>query len=99
MAQVFELLGWLAQYRRLDHTRDDRRLFLWYVPRLMFSTCPWLTIVAQFFSAAGVIGSAGSYDITPWNTYLIFVAVLTYGTLVNLFGNRYLGQYNNGACM
>lgn len=65
----------------------------------------WLTLVtteaffsAQFFSAAAVIGTAGGYEIEAWKTYLFFVAIVTYGTLVNLFGNRILGAYNNGAC-
>lgn len=68
------------------------------------SIAGWLTLVtteaffsAQFFSAAAVIGSNGSYEIQPWKTYLIFVAILTYGTLVSLFGNRILGRYNDGA--
>ncbi|KAF2114462.1 choline transport protein [Lophiotrema nucula] len=68
------------------------------------SIAGWLTLVtteaffsAQFFSAAGVIGSAGGYEIQPWKTYLIFVSILTYGTVVNLFGNRILGKYNDGA--
>lgn len=30
-------------------------------------------------------------------TYLIFVAILTFGTLVNIFGNRLLGHWNHGA--
>ena len=64
----------------------------------------WLTLVttegffaAQFFSAAGVVGSAGTYEIKQWKTYLIFVAILTFGTLVNIFGNRVLGRWNDGA--
>ncbi|KAK7184754.1 choline transport protein (amino acid permease) [Paraphaeosphaeria sporulosa] len=64
----------------------------------------WLTLVtteaffaAQFLSAAAVIGSGGSYVIEPWKTYLIMVAVSTYGTLVNLFGNSILGRYNDCA--
>jgi amino acid transporter len=54
-------------------------------------------ITAQFFSAAGVIGSNGGYEIQPWKTYLIAVSILTYGTIVNIFGNRILGRYNDGA--
>ena len=64
----------------------------------------WLTLVttegffaAQFFSAAGVIGSSGSYEIKQWKTSLIFVAILTFGTLVNIFGNKVLGRWNDGA--
>ncbi|KAF2001725.1 amino acid transporter [Amniculicola lignicola CBS 123094] len=68
------------------------------------SIAGWLTLVttegffsAQFFSAAGVVGSAGEYEITQWKTYLIFVAILTFGTLVNIFGNKILGRWNDGA--
>lgn len=52
---------------------------------------------AQFFSAAGVIGSNGSYVPAQWKTYLIALAILTFCTLVNLFGNRLLGRWNDGA--
>jgi hypothetical protein len=54
---------------------------------------------AQFFSATAVIGSNGSFEIQPWKTYFIFVAILTYGTFVSLFGNRFLGRYNDGVHM
>jgi amino acid transporter len=64
----------------------------------------WLTLVtiegffaAQFFSAAAVVGSAGGREITQWRTYVIFVAILTLGTLVNIFDNCLLGQWNKGA--
>lgn len=64
----------------------------------------WLTLVtteaffsAQFFSAAAVIGSNGVYEIKAWKTYLIMVAISSYGTLVNIFGNRILGTYNDCA--
>lgn len=64
----------------------------------------WLTLVtteaifgATFFSAAGVIGSNGSYEPTEWKTYLILLAISTYAMFVNIFGNRILGKYNQGA--
>jgi len=44
-----------------------------------------LTNIAQFFSAAAVIGSGSIYKIEPWKTYLIMVVVSMYGMLVNLF--------------
>ncbi|KAF2686886.1 hypothetical protein K458DRAFT_476585 [Lentithecium fluviatile CBS 122367] len=37
----------------------------------------------QFFSAAGVVGSGGRYVPEAWKTYLIMVAISTYGMLVN----------------
>jgi hypothetical protein len=45
---------------------------------------------AQFFSAAGVVGSSGGYEIKQWKTYLIFVAILTFGTLVISLATVYL---------
>lgn len=64
----------------------------------------WLTLVtteaffgAIFFTAAGVMGSNGSYVPTQWKTYLIVLAISTYATIVNLFGNRFLGKYNDCA--
>ncbi|KAM0411139.1 hypothetical protein ACHAPD_010965 [Fusarium lateritium] len=66
----------------------------------------WLTLVttegffaeAQFISAACVVASNGTYAVAAWKTYLIFMAVLTFGTLSMTFGNRILGPWNNLAC-
>lgn len=52
---------------------------------------------AQFISAAIEVGSSGSYQISEWRTYLIFVAVSTIGVLLNIFGYRILGRWNEGA--
>ncbi|KAH6951608.1 amino acid/polyamine transporter I [Fusarium avenaceum] len=64
--------------------------------------CGWLTLVttegffaAQFISAACVVASNGNYTVAAWKTYLIFMAVLTFGTLSMTFGNRILGAWNN----
>jgi len=50
---------------------------------------------AQFISAACVVASNGNYVVAAWKTYLIFMAVLTFGTLSMTFGNRILGAWNN----
>ncbi|KAF0639277.1 hypothetical protein FPSE5266_10246 [Fusarium pseudograminearum] len=63
----------------------------------------WLTLVttegffaeAQFISAACVVASNGNYSVAAWKTYLIFMAVLTFGSLSMTFGNRILGAWNN----
>ncbi|GKU21780.1 unnamed protein product [Fusarium langsethiae] len=62
----------------------------------------WLTLVttegffaAQFISAACVVASDGTYTVAAWKTYLIFMVVLTFGTLSMTFGNRILGAWNN----
>ncbi|RKK98270.1 hypothetical protein BFJ68_g13678 [Fusarium oxysporum] len=46
--------------------------------------------LAQFISAACVVASNGNYVVAAWKTYLIFMAVLTFGTLSMTFGNRIL---------
>ncbi|KAI1816332.1 choline transport protein [Poronia punctata] len=64
----------------------------------------WLTLVttegffcAQFIQAAAVIASNGTYEIKQWATYLIFLAVLTFTTCANIWGNRILGRWNDAA--
>ncbi|KAI1332813.1 choline transport protein [Xylariaceae sp. FL0255] len=64
----------------------------------------WLTLVttegffcAQFIQAAIVLASNGRYEIHAWATYLIFLAVLTFTTAANIWGNRILGRWNDAA--
>ncbi|TGJ81469.1 hypothetical protein E0Z10_g7296 [Xylaria hypoxylon] len=64
----------------------------------------WLTLVttegffcAQFIQAAAVVASNGTYQIKQWATYLIFLAVLTFTTGANIWGNRILGRWNDAA--
>lgn len=52
---------------------------------------------AQFVQAAAVIASGGTYEIKAWATYLIFLAILTFTTGANIFGNRILGRWNDAA--
>ncbi|OAQ65313.1 choline transport protein [Pochonia chlamydosporia 170] len=68
------------------------------------SIAGWLVIVtvqgyfgAQFISAAAVIASGGTYEITAARTYGIFLAILTSTTAVNIWGNKILGRWNDGA--
>ncbi|KAI1401690.1 amino acid transporter [Hypoxylon fuscum] len=68
------------------------------------SIAGWLTLVttegffaAQFVQAASVIASGGSYEIEEWKTYLIFLAILTFTTGANIWGNRILGRWNDAA--
>ncbi len=53
---------------------------------------------AQFVSAAAVIASNGNYAIASWKTYLIFMAILTFCTAGNIWGNKILGRWNDAAC-
>ncbi|KAI0205836.1 choline transport protein [Astrocystis sublimbata] len=64
----------------------------------------WLTLVttegffsAQFIQAAAVIASNGTYEIKQWATYLIFLAVLSFTTCANIYGNKILGRWNDAA--
>ncbi|KAI1112651.1 choline transport protein [Nemania sp. NC0429] len=64
----------------------------------------WLTLVttegffcAQFIQAAAVIASNGRYEIKQWATYLIFLAILTFTTGANIWGNKILGRWNDAA--
>ncbi|KLO85639.1 Uncharacterized protein LW93_14254 [Fusarium fujikuroi] len=64
----------------------------------------WLTIVttqaffaAQLVSAAAVVASNNAYEATQWKTYLFFLAILTFGTVGNVWGNKILGRWNDMA--
>ncbi|EKJ75823.1 hypothetical protein FPSE_04003 [Fusarium pseudograminearum CS3096] len=64
----------------------------------------WLTVVttqaffaAQLISAAAVVASNNAYEATAWKTYLFFVAILSFGTVGNIWGNRILGRWNDCA--
>jgi choline transport protein len=64
----------------------------------------WLVVVtvqdyfgSQFISAAAVVASNGSYQITAAKTYGIFVAILVFTTVANIWGNRILGKWNDAA--
>ncbi|KPM45643.1 hypothetical protein AK830_g914 [Neonectria ditissima] len=64
----------------------------------------WLTLNttaayfgARFLAAAAVVGSGGSYEITQWGTYLMFVAVSIIGVLLNIFAYPILNRWNEGA--
>ncbi|OAA41820.1 GABA permease [Metarhizium rileyi] len=68
------------------------------------SIAGWLVVVtvqgyfgAQFISAAAVVASNGTYEITAARTYGVFLAILTCTTAVNIWGNRMLGKWNDGA--
>ncbi|KAF5582721.1 choline transporter [Fusarium pseudocircinatum] len=64
----------------------------------------WLTVVttqaffaAQLVSAAAVVASNNAYEATQWKTYLFFLAILTFGTVGNVWGNKILGRWNDMA--
>ncbi|KAM0237139.1 hypothetical protein ACHAPO_004484 [Fusarium lateritium] len=64
----------------------------------------WLTLNttaayfgARFLAAAAVAGSGGTYEITQWGTYLMFVAVSIVGVFLNIFAYPILNRWNEGA--
>ncbi|KAK0391460.1 hypothetical protein NLU13_0961 [Sarocladium strictum] len=64
----------------------------------------WLTLNttaayfgARFLAAAAVAGSGGTYEITKWGTYLMFVAVSIVGVFLNIFAYPILNRWNEGA--
>lgn len=44
------------------------------------------------------MASGGKFAVNQWETYLIFIAILTFGTALNIWGNKILGRWNDGAC-
>jgi hypothetical protein len=56
-----------------------------------------LTYAAQLVSAAAVVASNNAYEATQWKTYLFFLAILTFGTVGNVWGNKILGRWNDMA--
>ncbi|KAH7150224.1 amino acid/polyamine transporter I [Dactylonectria estremocensis] len=66
----------------------------------------WLVVVtvqaffaAQFICAAAVVASNETYIITKWSTYLIFLAIIVFATVGNIWGNRILGRWNDVALL
>ncbi|KAF7563947.1 hypothetical protein G7046_g179 [Stylonectria norvegica] len=64
----------------------------------------WLVLVttqdffgAIFICAGAVVASGGSFVVTQWATYLIFLAILSFATVGNIWGNRILGRWNDAA--
>lgn len=52
---------------------------------------------ALLLSAAAVVGSGFTLVIQPWMTYLLFLAISVFAILINIFGYRILGRWNEGA--
>ncbi|KAL2207051.1 amino acid transporter [Sarocladium strictum] len=102
MASIWPTAG--GQYHFVYALCSDRwkRVMSFYVGWLNIGG--WLVAVtvqaffgAQIICAAAVIASNGTYAVTQWSTYLIFLAILTFGTAGNIWGNRILGRYNDAA--
>ncbi|KAG7107530.1 Choline transport protein like [Verticillium longisporum] len=62
----------------------------------------WLIVVtvqgffaALFICAASVVASDGRFVVTQWNTCLRFLAILTFATAGNIWGNKILGKWND----
>jgi hypothetical protein len=99
-----ELPYWLGKHLRLAERHHRAGFLCRYAPstppthaegasRLIF-----LLLVAQFICAAAVIASYEEFVITQPKTYGIFMAVLVFGTIVNIWGNRILELWSKAAC-
>jgi hypothetical protein len=53
---------------------------------------------AQFIAAAVVAGSNFTIVLTQWHTYMYFLAISFFAIGLNIFGYRFLGRWNEGAC-
>jgi hypothetical protein len=53
---------------------------------------------AQFIAAAVVAGSNFTMVLTQWHTYMYFLAISFFAIGLNIFGYRFLGRWNEGAC-
>ncbi|KAH7210291.1 amino acid permease-domain-containing protein [Fusarium oxysporum] len=53
--------------------------------------------LAMFIAAAIVVASGRSTPVDSWTTYLVFLAIITFSTIVNIWGNSILGPWSNFA--
>jgi choline transport protein len=53
---------------------------------------------AQFIAAAVVAASNFTMVLTQWHTYMYFLAISFFAIGLNIFGYRFLGRWNEGAC-
>ncbi|KAF2158492.1 hypothetical protein M409DRAFT_38202 [Zasmidium cellare ATCC 36951] len=102
LAATWPTAGGQYHFAYMLSTERWRRAYSYWVGWI--SIAGWLMLVttegffsAQFVSAAANIASGGRYQVEAWKTYLIFLAILSFGTLFNIFGNRLLGRWNDGA--
>ncbi|KNB12705.1 hypothetical protein FOXG_20695 [Fusarium oxysporum f. sp. lycopersici 4287] len=51
----------------------------------------------MFIAAAIVVASGRSTPVDSWTTYLVFLAIITFSTIVNIWGNSILGPWSNFA--
>ncbi|KAK4494535.1 hypothetical protein PRZ48_013891 [Zasmidium cellare] len=102
LALIWPTAGGQYHFAYMLSTERWRKAYSYWVGWI--SIAGWLMLVtiedffsAQFVSAAANIASGGKYQVEAWKTYLIFLAILSFGTLFNIFGNRFLGRWNDGA--
>jgi choline transport protein len=51
----------------------------------------------MLISAAIVMGTSDVYEATQWRMYLIFLGIIIFTTVSNLYGNRILGYWSDAA--
>ncbi|KAE9572125.1 Choline transport protein [Colletotrichum fructicola] len=102
LASLYPTAGGQYHYAYALSTRKWKKSMSFFVGWV--NIAGWLTLNttaayfgARFLAAAAVVGSGGTYQITQWSTYLMFVAVSIIGVLLNIFGYPILNRWNEGA--
>ncbi|KAF9875142.1 amino acid permease [Colletotrichum karsti] len=102
LASMYPTAGGQYHYAYALSTQKWRKSMSFFVGWI--NIAGWLTLNttaayfgARFLAAAAVAGSGGTYQITQWSTYLMFVAVSIIGVFLNIFGYPILNRWNEGA--
>ncbi|KAF4781243.1 amino acid permease [Colletotrichum scovillei] len=102
LASLYPTAGGQYHYAYALSTKKWRKLTSFFVGWV--NIAGWLTLNttaayfgARFLAAAAVAASGGSYEITQWSTYLMFVAVSIIGVFLNIFAYPILNRWNEGA--
>ncbi|EXF84945.1 amino acid permease [Colletotrichum fioriniae PJ7] len=102
LASLYPTAGGQYHYAYALSTKKWRKMTSFFVGWV--NIAGWLTLNttaayfgARFLAAAAVAASGGSYEITQWSTYLMFVAVSIIGVFLNIFAYPILNRWNEGA--
>ncbi|KAK1573526.1 amino acid permease [Colletotrichum navitas] len=102
LASIYPTAGGQYHYAYALSTQKWKKRMSFFVGWV--NIAGWLTLNttaalfgARFLAAAAVAGSGGTYQITQWSTYLIFVAISMVGVFLNIFCYPILNRWNEGA--
>ncbi|KAH7390440.1 choline transport protein [Cadophora sp. MPI-SDFR-AT-0126] len=104
LASIWPTAGGQYHYSYMLGNEKWKRIWSFTVGWL--SIVGWLTLVttatyfaAFFITAAIIVATNGTYESAPWKVYLIFVAIIVFTTVSNLYGNKIMCHWNNAAMM